>query len=38
MAIARCCAELKVNGVHLITDREILFAVDTVVTNLVSVV
>ena len=38
MAIARCCAEPKVNGVHLITAREILAAVDTVVTNLVRVV
>ena len=38
MTIARCCAELKVNGVQLIITREILAAVDTVVTDLVRVV
>ena len=38
MTIARCCAELQVNGVQLIIAREILAAVDTVVTDLVRVV
>ena len=38
MTIARCCTELKVNGVQLIITREILAAVDTVVTDLVRVV
>ena len=37
MAIARCFAELQVNGVHLITAREILVAVNTVKTNFVRV-
>ena len=37
MAITRCFAELQVNGVHLITAREILVAVNTVKTNFVRV-
>ena len=37
MAITRCFTELQVNGVHLITAREILVAVNTVKTNFVRV-
>ena len=37
MAITRCFAELQVNGVHFITAREILVAVNTVNTNFVRV-
>ena len=37
MAITRCFAELQVNGVHFITAREILVAVNAVKTNFVRV-